>query len=77
MSLVDIAKPPTADNAAIHLSPRDNIAVARVALSAGQRVRVNGSEVTLRDPIPMGHKLALHAVAPGGTIIRYGQVMGR
>ncbi|MBM3738499.1 MAG: altronate dehydratase, partial [Acidobacteria bacterium] len=56
---------------------RDNIAVARVALSADQRVRVNGSEVTLRDPIPMGHKLALHAVAPGGTIIRYGQVMGR
>jgi altronate hydrolase len=77
MSLVDIAKPPTADNAAIHLSPNDNIAVARVPLAAGQRVRIDGDEVTLLDAVPMGHKLALRAIDAGGTVVRYGQVMGR
>ncbi len=76
MNLVDIAKPPTADNAAIHLSSRDNIAVARVPLAAGQQVRVNGCEITLRSAVPMGHKLAIHGIDAGGNILRYGQIMG-
>jgi altronate hydrolase len=77
MSLVDIAKPPTADNAAIHLNPRDNIAVARVPLSKGTAVRIEGKELTLADAVPMGHKLALESIAAGGNIVRYGQIMGR
>ncbi|MEZ5353717.1 MAG: altronate dehydratase family protein [Bryobacteraceae bacterium] len=77
MSLVDISLPPTADTAVIHLSPQDNIAIARVPLPAGQQVRVNGLALTLTDPIPMGHKVALQAIAPGGMVIRYGQAMGR
>lgn len=77
MSLVDISKPPTADTAVIHLSAKDNIAIARAPLAAGQKVRIEGRELTLVDPVPMGHKVALEAVAAGGNIIRYGQIMGR
>ena len=77
MSLVDIAMPPTAENSAIHLHPTDNIAVARVPLPEGQTVRVDGVEVRTRSAVPAGHKVALRAIAPGETIVRYGQIMGR
>ncbi|MBK5295180.1 MAG: altronate dehydratase [Acidobacteriia bacterium] len=77
MSLVDISMPPTAENAVIHLHGRDNIAVARVPLAAGQKVRLGGREITLLDAVPMGHKVALEDIPAGGAIIRYGQLMGR
>ncbi len=77
MSLVDISLPPTAETAVIHLSARDNIAIARAPLAAGQKVRLEGREITLLDAVPMGHKLALVAVPAGGDIVRYGQIMGR
>jgi len=77
MSLLEITKLPTAENAVIHLNPSDNIAIARVALSPGQELRVDGLPVTVEDPIPAGHKVALRAIAAGENIVRYGQVMGR
>jgi arabinonate dehydratase len=77
MGLLEIAKLPTAENAVIHLNPADNIAIARVALSPGQQVRVDGAAVAVEDPIPAGHKVALRAIASGENIVRYGQVMGR
>ncbi|MCC6590699.1 MAG: altronate dehydratase [Bryobacterales bacterium] len=77
MSLVDIAQPPTAETAVIHLSPQDNIAIARAPLAPGQQIRVAGLEVTVLDPVPMGHKIALRTIPAGGSIVRYGQVMGR
>lgn len=33
-------------------------------------------EVTVRDPIPLGHKLALRAIARGERVIEYGEVIG-
>ena len=77
MSLVDISLPPTADTAVIHLSAKDNIAIARAPLAAGQKVRLEGREITLLDAVPMGHKVALEAIPAGGSIVRYGQIMGR
>ncbi len=77
MGLLEIAKLPTAENAVIHLHPTDNVAIARVALSAGQELRVNGRAVTVLDPVPPGHKVAVTAVARGADLLRYGQVIGR
>lgn len=77
MTLLEIAKLPTAENSVIHLHSTDNIAIARVPLSAGQELRVEGESVLLRDNVPMGHKVAIRAIAPGDTIVRYGQVMGK
>jgi altronate hydrolase len=76
MSLVDIQPPPTAENAAILLHPSDNVAIARLTLPAGQALRFGGIEVTLAEPVPAGHKLALRAVAPGEPLRRYGEVIG-
>ncbi len=77
MSLLEIAKLPTAENSAILLHPTDNIAVARVPLAPDSEIRVEGVTVRLRSAVPAGHKVALRDIAPGETILRYGQVIGR
>lgn len=77
MGLLEITKLPTAENAIIHLNSSDNIGIARVALSPGQELRVDGDKITVEDPIPAGHKVALRAITAGENIVRYGQVMGR
>lgn len=76
MSLVEIAPPPTAKNAVIHLHPKDNIAVTRANLPAGQEIEVDGQPLTLRENVAMGHKVCLRAIPAGGRIIRYGQDIG-
>ena len=76
MSLLDIAKLPTAENSAIHLNPTDNVAIARVPLSAGQKLITGGVAVTTVEAIPMGHKVALVAIAKGEHLRRYGQNIG-
>ena len=75
--LVDIAKPPTSENAAIHLNPSDNVAIARVPLAAGQSIRVDGRDVSVTTAVPVGHKIALERVEPGDVLRRYGQIIGR
>ena len=77
MGLLEITKLPTAENAVIHLNAADNIAIARVALSPGQELRVNGHRVIVEDAVPAGHKVAIAAIGSGENIVRYGQMMGR
>ena len=77
MSLLEITNLPTAENSAIRLHSADNVAIARVPLSAGQAVRIDGREVTLRDTVAAGHKVALRDIAAGERILRYGHGMGR
>jgi arabinonate dehydratase len=77
MGLLEIAKLPTAENAVIHLHSSDNVAIARVALSPGLELRVNGRSITVEDPVPAGHKIAVAAVGAGENVLRYGQVIGR
>lgn len=77
MELLEIAKLPTAENSAIHLNPIDNIAVARVPLSPGMQLKVDGVAISVRDSIPAGHKLAVVRIQPGEVVHRYGQAIGR
>jgi altronate hydrolase len=77
MSLLDIAKLPTAANSAIRLHAADNIAVARVPLSPGQELEFPPDTITVRDAVPAGHKVALRTIGQGENLIRYGQVIGR
>jgi altronate hydrolase len=75
--LLEIAQPPTAENAAIRLHPSDNVAVARVPLSVGAELRVGETRIAVLDPIPHGHKVALQPIPAGETVRRYGQSIGR
>lgn len=76
MELIGIQAAPGEDNAAIHLNPRDNIAIARLALPEGQPVHLAGVRLTLPAPVPGGHKLALRPIAPGEPVLRYGEIIG-
>ena len=77
MELLEIAKLPTAENSAIHLNPLDNVAIARVPLSAGQKLRIDGVPIEVLDPVPAGHKIAIARIPAGDVVHRYGQVIGR
>ena len=78
MSLLEIAPLATEENASIHLHSTDNIAVARVSLAPGQRLRLDSvPPVDVRDNIPAGHKVAVRRIGTGEAITRYGQVIGR
>lgn len=77
MELLEIAKLPTEENSAIHLNPLDNVAIARVPLSAGMKLRVDGVAITVLDAVPAGHKVAVARIQPGEMVHRYGQAIGR
>jgi (2R)-sulfolactate sulfo-lyase subunit alpha len=55
--------------AVVDLAPQSN---ARGRLLSGETLPA----VTLRDAIPLGHKLALKDLAKGDRVIKYGQVIG-
>lgn len=61
----------------------DAVAVAVNDLKQGETIQVrvlDGSppiSVAVRDPIPLGHKVALQDVAAGSDIIEYGERIGR
>src|SRR5580658_8362839 len=77
MSLLGISKLPTAENSAIQLHPRDNVAIARVPLSMDTALNVGGQSIRTRSAIPAGHKVAIKPVAQGENLVRYGQLIGR
>jgi altronate hydrolase len=77
MSLVDIAKLPTAENSAIHLHAKDNVAIARVPLAAGQELKVDGRAILVRNAVPAGHKVAIRPIGEGEIVYRYGQNIGQ
>jgi len=67
--------------AAAWLDARDDVATALIALPADALVRVRQGnatrEVRTREPIPLGHKIALHDIARGRRVRKYGEFIGR
>lgn len=61
---------------AVHLSPKDNIAVANRALGEGISIQHNDSTLSLQQRIGLGHKIALQPIAKGEAIYKYGQIIG-
>ncbi len=61
---------------AVHLHPVDEVAVARVPLAPGLRLRTPEGVVRVARLIPSGHKVALRPVALGDAVHKYGQVIG-
>jgi len=74
--LYEIESQPTAQNSVILLNLGDNVAVARVPLSANQQVEVNGATLLAHEPIPAGHKIAIKRIRAGEPVYRYGNVIG-
>jgi (2R)-sulfolactate sulfo-lyase subunit alpha len=58
------------------LHPEDNIFVARRSLDANEAITVDDHLVKIAAPIPLGHKVARFALAPGTRIVKYGASIG-
>lgn len=57
----------------LRLHPDDDVEIALADLPRGE---VTEAGVTLVDPVPRGHKLALRPIAAGAVVRRYGQIIG-
>jgi altronate dehydratase small subunit len=64
------------DRRLLRLHPQDNVLTAIRTLLEGERVLVDGREVTVHMPIPIGHKLAARSIASGEKVIKYGVPIG-
>ena len=60
----------------VTLNAADPVALACVDLEPGAVVDIGGRPLTVRDAIPRGHKLALHDLAAGVEVLKYGQPIG-
>jgi altronate hydrolase len=61
---------------AVLLRGDDNVAVAARPIPKGVVLDIDGRKVEVREPIALGHKVALADVEPGEPIRKYGQVIG-
>ncbi len=60
----------------LKINEKDNVAVALGAASAGDKFFANGTEITLAEDIPAGHKVAIRTVSEGENVIKYGFPIG-
>jgi altronate hydrolase len=58
------------------LDGADNVAVALAPLAAGDRVAAGGATIEALDDVPVGHKVALAAIAAGAVVVKYGETIG-
>lgn len=58
------------------MAPEDNCLIARTPLAAGATLEIDGAPVTLPGEVPLGYKVARHALRAGTKVLRYGAVIG-
>ena len=61
---------------AVLLRSDDNVAVAARPIPEGAVVALGGRSVEVREPIALGHKVALEPIALGDPVRKYGQIIG-
>lgn len=60
----------------LKIHQKDNVAVAIEEIKKGTTVSVDGEKITIQTDIPAGHKMALHTIAAGEKVIKYGYPIG-
>ncbi len=64
------------DRRAVLLRPDDDVAVASEPIPRGTVLRAGEREIEVREPIALGHKVAVRDVEVGEPVRKYGQVIG-
>ena len=60
----------------IQIHADDNVAVALEDISGGEAVSVSDQELTAKENIARGHKMALRRIAIGDPVVKYGNPIG-
>ncbi len=63
--------------AVLRIAENDNVVTCLKALSAGQILELESGPLTVRDDLPVFHKMALVPIGRGGLCYKYGQIIGR
>ena len=66
----------TSTSGLLVLHQADDVGVAVAGLPAGSELDLPAGQVRTAAPVPPGHKVALHAIAAGAPVRKYGQVIG-
>lgn len=67
----------------IIMHKQDNVATVLGRVQAGEELMTTDTDfnetgrITARQEIPFGHKVALYSIQEDGSILKYGQVIGR
>jgi altronate hydrolase len=61
---------------AVVLRSDDNVAVAARPIPEGATVEICGRTIDVREPIGLGHKLAIERIETGQPVRKYGQIIG-
>ena len=60
----------------VKINGNDNVAVALRPIAKGETLNVAGTDVTMAEDIPQGHKFALRPIKAGEEVIKYGFRIG-
>ena len=78
--MTDEPHSPQRGKTAIQIRPIDHVATATADIAPGETVYVtgvgNGAQLIARQPIPIGHKIALTPIQKNSEIRKYGEVIG-
>lgn len=58
------------------LAKGDNVGVLTATIKAGEVIQISGHDVSVKDTLGLGHKLAVAAVSKGSDIVKYGFPLG-
>lgn len=58
------------------LAPEDDVLVVRARIRAGESYRIGEVAHIAAQDLPLGHKVARRAIAPGAKIMKYGAPIG-
>ena len=64
------------DPKAVILRSDDTVAVAARPIPRGFSLQLGGRTIEVREPIGLGHKVALTDIKPGEPVRKYGQIIG-
>jgi altronate dehydratase small subunit len=67
---------PVTDACLLLLNAADNCLISSRNLAQGDVLLVEGHPVTLPKNVPLGYKLARHALPTGHVVLRYGAAIG-
>lgn len=60
----------------LHIDKRDNLVTCLRDVTKGEKISVDGDEITVNENIPIFHKLAISDIEEGGYCYKYGQIIG-
>lgn len=60
----------------LKINPADTVVVALRPIAKGERIAVDGKEITVADDVPAGHKILTADTPKGQNIIKYGYPIG-